>query len=308
MPNKKSKSSGSKGRAPASGTPQIPASDSPTQTKVPAPTTTSASTEDFKAKNARAKALIMSTLVPGSEPWKIAEPLELASDIWKALEEKYAPKDGTSRSSGKKNTGARDKNENEKKPSSSVSSSDFMGDWVEGKPLDKYLDLYKSDILAKAKSDLGIANVEAIPHTPKSMKQLPIPDHVLDEMRAALFPNGPPEPPKPRATTVPPASTPAAAPSAVSSTTSSQWVASPVRHDSYLSESQALAFASYDLERKKQIQVAATKVLMQKLPTRDLRLLWAVLYGGDDSPWPGSWSTVIPGVTQAAAQLKDFEV
>lgn len=38
----------------------------------------------------------MSTLVPGSEAWKIAEPLEYAADIWKALEEKYGPKDGTS--------------------------------------------------------------------------------------------------------------------------------------------------------------------------------------------------------------------
>lgn len=33
----------------------------------------------------------MSTLVPGSEPWQIAEPLEYAADIWKALEEKYGP-------------------------------------------------------------------------------------------------------------------------------------------------------------------------------------------------------------------------
>lgn len=36
----------------------------------------------------------MSTLVPGSEPWQIAEPLEYAADIWKALEEKYGPKGG----------------------------------------------------------------------------------------------------------------------------------------------------------------------------------------------------------------------
>jgi hypothetical protein len=34
----------------------------------------------------------MSTLVPGSDPWQIAEPLEYASDIWKALEDKYGPK------------------------------------------------------------------------------------------------------------------------------------------------------------------------------------------------------------------------
>ncbi len=33
----------------------------------------------------------MSTLVPGSEPWQIAEGLEYAADIWKALEEKYGP-------------------------------------------------------------------------------------------------------------------------------------------------------------------------------------------------------------------------
>lgn len=50
--------------------------------------------DEWTIKNARAKAIIMSTLVPGSEAWKIAEPLEYASDIWKALEEKYGPKDG----------------------------------------------------------------------------------------------------------------------------------------------------------------------------------------------------------------------
>jgi hypothetical protein len=53
--------------------------------------------DEWATKNARAKAIIMSTLVPGSEAWKIAEPLEYASDIWKALEEKYGPKDGKSK-------------------------------------------------------------------------------------------------------------------------------------------------------------------------------------------------------------------
>jgi hypothetical protein len=48
--------------------------------------------DEWATKNARAKAVIMSTLAPGSEAWKIAEPLEYASDIWKALEEKYGPK------------------------------------------------------------------------------------------------------------------------------------------------------------------------------------------------------------------------
>ncbi|KAF7503993.1 hypothetical protein GJ744_002921 [Endocarpon pusillum] len=46
---------------------------------------------EWTAKNARAKAIIMSTLVPGSEPWHIAEGLEYAADIWKALEDKYGP-------------------------------------------------------------------------------------------------------------------------------------------------------------------------------------------------------------------------
>ena len=48
--------------------------------------------DEWITKNAQAKALIMSTLVPGSEAWRIAEPLEYASDIWKALEAKYGPK------------------------------------------------------------------------------------------------------------------------------------------------------------------------------------------------------------------------
>jgi hypothetical protein len=48
--------------------------------------------EEWITKNAQAKALIMSTLVPGSEAWRIAEPLEIASDIMRALEAKYGPK------------------------------------------------------------------------------------------------------------------------------------------------------------------------------------------------------------------------
>lgn len=55
---------------------------------------------DWTAKNARAKAIIMSTLVPGSEPWHIAEPLEYAADIWKALEEKYGPNSQEKESDG----------------------------------------------------------------------------------------------------------------------------------------------------------------------------------------------------------------
>ncbi|KAL2395264.1 hypothetical protein ABEF93_002895 [Exophiala dermatitidis] len=370
MPNKKSKSSASKGRTAASSSSATPSQPLASSSSSSAP---AAQSEEFKAKNARAKALIMSTLAPGSEPWKIAESLELASDIWKALEEKYAPKErgsgsggvtntNTGPSSGKTGVASRsntadggDKKEiNKKLPPPPVSSSDFIGDWVEGKPLDKYLDLYKSDILAKAKSDLGkviaTANVKLGAQSPHNIRpdQLPVPDNafVLARLKELLamkqapgyplsglptnvktahsapqaVPKAAPSPrPAPPAQSAPSTESAPPAPPAQSTVTtlsapppppqthSPQWIASPVRHDSYLSESQALTFASGDLERKKQIQAAATKVLMQKLPTRDLRFLWALLYGGDDAPWPGSWSTVIPGVTQAAAQLKDLK-
>ncbi|KAL2414687.1 hypothetical protein ABEF95_001649 [Exophiala dermatitidis] len=368
MPNKKSKSSASKGRTAGPSSSIAPSQPVASSSSSSAP---AAQSEEFKAKNARAKALIMSTLAPGSEPWKIAESLELASDIWKALEEKYAPKERGSGSGGVTNTksgtssgktgvasrsntadGGDKKEINKKLPPPPVSSSDFIGDWVEGKPLDKYLDLYKSDILAKAKSDLGkviaTANVKLGAQSTHNIRpdQLPVPDNAfvlakLKELlamkqapgypkselptnlktahstpqgvpKAALSPRpAPPAPSAPStesATPAQPAIPTLSAPPVPPPTHSPQWIASPVRHDSYLSERQALSFASGDLERKKQIQAAATKVLMQKLPTRDLRFLWALLYGGDDAPWPGSWSTVIPGVTQAAAQLKDLKV
>ena len=56
------------------------------------PFQTRAQRAEWEAKNARAKAIILQTLEPGSEPWKIAEPLEYAADIWKALKDKYGPK------------------------------------------------------------------------------------------------------------------------------------------------------------------------------------------------------------------------
>lgn len=58
---------------------------------------TQLSYNEWSIKNARAKAIIMSTLVRGSEAWKIAEPLEYASDIWEALEKKYGPRDDISK-------------------------------------------------------------------------------------------------------------------------------------------------------------------------------------------------------------------
>lgn len=75
---------------------------------------------DWLEKNAHAKAIIMSTLIPGSEPWKIAEPLEYAGDIWKALEDRYAPKNDTQ--------------------GNRVERADFVNDWVDGKEMEKYRD------------------------------------------------------------------------------------------------------------------------------------------------------------------------
>ncbi len=75
---------------------------------------------DWLEKNAHAKAIIMSTLIPGSEPWKIAEPLEYAADIWKALEDRYAPKNDPE--------------------GNRLERADFVNDWVEGRDMDKYRD------------------------------------------------------------------------------------------------------------------------------------------------------------------------
>ena len=75
---------------------------------------------DWLEKNTHAKAIIMSTLIPGSEPWKIAEPLEYAADIWKALEDRYAPKNDTE--------------------GNRLERADFVNDWVDGKEMEKYRD------------------------------------------------------------------------------------------------------------------------------------------------------------------------
>jgi hypothetical protein len=77
-------------------------------------------TTEWLEKNAHAKAIIMSTLIPGSEPWKIAEPLEYASDIWKALEDRYAPKNDPA--------------------GNRLERADFVNDWVEGRDMEKYRD------------------------------------------------------------------------------------------------------------------------------------------------------------------------
>ncbi|KAI1621156.1 hypothetical protein EDD37DRAFT_147316 [Exophiala viscosa] len=245
--------------------------------------------DDFRWKNARAKALIMSTLVPGTEPYKIAESHELATDIWKALEEKYAPVN--------------------QKPKAEIGKAqdglgsfrlDFLGDWVEGKPLDKYMDMYKADPnpvwKAKSTGNGAEAQQNGISHdavtTPTNAKAGSEAKN-NQHARSTVVPRGQPE----QQFNLQPLE--AAEPALT------RWRPNHVKHDSYLSEYQALSFAGGDVQRRKQIQLAATKVLMQKLPTRELRFLWAILYGGENAPWPGFLSVVIPGVTTGTSRFRD---
>ncbi|KIV82965.1 hypothetical protein PV11_05027 [Exophiala sideris] len=244
--------------------------------------------EDFRWKNARAKALIMSTLVPGTEPYKIAESHELATDIWKALEEKYAP------------VNQKSKAEDGKGPDGLGSFRlDFLGDWVEGKPLDKYMDMYKADPnpVWKAKTTSttdvqqnGISHDAAAAPT---SAQADSEGRNKQQRRDAITP------------LVQQDRQPQLQPLTAAKSSLTTWRPNLVKHDSYLSEYQALSFAGGDVQRKNQIQLAATKVLMQKLPTCDLRFLWAILYGGESAPWPGSLSVVIPGVTTGATRFRD---
>lgn len=348
MPSKKSKTNGLKAKSPSA--PELTqAASSSSSGPVEAPTTTSAShamptlpppnfSDDFWTKNARAKALIMSTLVPGSEAWNIAEPIELPSNIMRALEEKYAPKDANGRPLRGKDLAAWDKENRGKEqntksgvpPPSDVpaesyddpTSSNFIGDFVSGRPMDKYLNVYKDKLegsiasgqlkespiatlkdLHKASIGSSLAHIaqtgrdELKPHpdlppvTPFSQLQHPLQPSALSQPRYEVEADLPiPEsfdlPPQPEAS--------------IPSTLlflSSRGKRQPIEHDSYLSEYQATVFAQNDLDRKKQMQVAVSKSLMQNLPIRELRFLWAVLYGGENAPWPGSFSAVIPGVT-----------
>ncbi|KAJ9504167.1 hypothetical protein LTR99_005903 [Exophiala xenobiotica] len=286
----------------------LPAS-SQAKSQTPAPSATATSTtrqavmqnqnpaEDFWTKNSHAKALIMSTLVPGTEPYKIAESHELATDIWKELQAKYAPAKKFL-SSGKGQIAA----------DSLQASRDFIGDWVEGKPLDKYIDMYNRD-MARA-NDQQKPQTQAAPtgqQTQQNRTAPPVGGHGHGHEDAQARTKQEEE--DALSTSVEPSQQPQPQPSGLAprdkDPAAAHWKPSPVKHDSYLSEYQALAFAGGDVQRKRQIQLAATKVLMQKLPTRDLRFLWAVMYGGDKTPWPGSLSVVIPGVTMVARRFED---
>ncbi len=355
MPNKKSKTNGLKAK-PNTAMELTQAATASVSSPVEPPTTTSAShavpmlpppnfSDDFSTKNARAKALIMSTLVPGSEAWNIAEPIELASNIMRALEEKYAPKDADGRPLRGKDLAAWDKENRDKQtstksgvpPPSDVpsemyddpTSSNFIGDFVAGKPMEKYLNMYKDKLEsatasgqskespASALEDLHKASIasslahmaktgrdETKPH-PDLARQTPT-SQLLPALTSSFTQLGPelelsiPETfdllPR-RASPMP----------ATSSFVSSRWILQPVKHDSYLSEYQATVFAQQDSDRKKQIQVAVTKSLMQNLPVRDMRLLWAVMYGGETASWPGSYTEVIPGVTNEQWRSKTYD-
>jgi hypothetical protein len=342
MPNKKSKANASKGKT------SIEPPTSAAASRVPRVPLASNMSDDFRKKNVEAKNLIMATLVPGSEAWKIAEPIELASTIMKTLEAKYAPKDATGKPLRGKDLVAWNATNTGKNELvgllgldiyDGATSTEFIEDFVAGKPMDKYMYLYREKLAAahanRLKKQSGVmAEDPSKAQTASSVADLPKTKSGKDEVKprstrpsSQAIASPPPQASnvsqsQPQArpalqspdeadlpipetfdlptqvSTSPPASSPAF----------SRWKAHPVKHESYLSEHQATLFAHHDVDRKKQIQVAATKVLMQKLPTRDLRLLWAVLYGGENAPWPGSCSSVIPGVTSLQWGGKNYEI
>ncbi|KAH0837587.1 hypothetical protein AYO21_05077 [Fonsecaea monophora] len=381
MPNKKSKPNASKGKGPAQPPGQAKATPSAPSPAIQEPAPYIPLTlpkpdvnDDFWIKNARAKALILSTLVPGSEAWKVAEPVEIASDIWRALEDHFTTKrpnvrakqggsgeasgnsavvgadasasksevdlvNGKASSSTSSSSGpiAKKPLENMDKPSipqldgtaasgpstqapshaeHTRNSADLANKLEKGKKSsavikaqleEKVMPQNRSDVQGPAQPQVqpelpsqsqsqNQAHAAAKPQPQQAQAQAPAPAPAQAEgqtQRAAPTQPSPPEQGIPRLSTLTPPG---------------RWTAQPVKHDSYLSEHQALVFAQDDPDRKKQIQVAATKVLMQKLPTRDMRLLWAVLYGGEDAPWPGSCSAVIPGVTTLRWQNKSYEM
>ncbi|OAP64437.1 hypothetical protein AYL99_00409 [Fonsecaea erecta] len=466
MPNKKSKPNASKGKSPAH-----PSAAAKAAASAPAPAVEETTpyvpltlprpsiTDDFWTKNARAKALILSTLVPGSEAWKIAEPIEIASDIWRALEDYFTPmrlkarakqpkqaKQANSADAGSAGGGpagsevatafgagaaltaatvsatghvpraASDttisKSEAKTangKPSSfnnsssgsvagkSVEKADKKMDTPKDRPptpprteatssgpsdrvplkaednhtrsisqgpddvpddvvrsiqqqqmfvdqlrahlkvaidggnppgsgidstlaasnealvqLDMQLQLYKSrpelaQAKAKAQGQGAPPNLGQSQAKAEAGAQAPVEARSPVEDQPQRKAEAPAEAQVPAQPAISQPSTPAV-PRLSTLTPSGRWKAHPVKHDSYLSEENALAFAQGFQDRKKQIQAAATKVLMQKLPTRDMRLLWAVLYGGEDAPWPGSCSAIIPGVTTMQWQNKSYEL
>jgi len=204
----------------------------PKKTKNPSPAPTISATpssaaqeaEEWRAKNARAKAIIMSTLIPGSEPWKIAEPLELASDIWKALEDRYAPKkDGEA---------------------PRTERSDFVSEWVEGKSLEKY----KTGV----RSAQMLTNFPADALVPEYNTAL-----TTEEREAAIRKRGE------RAVQV--------------NRLDSHWEAEQV-----VTEEDKKREEEKKEQHRKVAQAAAAKVLIDHMPNRDQRFLWALLHGGKE--------------------------
>ncbi|OCT49795.1 hypothetical protein CLCR_07348 [Cladophialophora carrionii] len=343
MPNKKSKNA-SKGKTTATST-------TAATSHIPQfPPLTSLS-DDFRIKNAEAKSLIMATLVPGSEAWKIAEPIPLASTIMKTLEARYAPKDAAGKPLRGKDLMAWTATNTRKNELvgllgldiyDGATSTEFIEDFVAGKPMDKYMNLYREKLaVAQAhrariasnrlaaddprKTQMASINADPSKTKMKTDKDETRPDSNLPPAQAIQSPT-------PQASNVsqsqpqaqPPLQFPddadlpipetfdlhpqlSTSPQTAGSTFSNS-KAHPVKHESYLSEHQATGFAHDDAARKQQIQVTAAKALMQKLPTRDLRLLWAVLCGGENAAWPESCSSVIPGVTSWEWGGKTYEI
>lgn len=298
--------------------------------------------DDFQRKNARAKSLIMAGLVPGSESYKMAESHELALDSWKALQEKYAPDHRVAAFSARAPLALEalrldflaDWIEGKSLDQYTERYVDLCKTYQQGEPLAKQLTTLTDgqqqngvsrDVAAQDGRD-GVSRGAAATHTrggvlhdaaaaePKrrgvSYDAATPTDPKLGSGREAHSPQQSQAVTAPRGRQQehhhqhqplpqPPAAAAAAKPTLL------PWRPKPVKHGSYLSEAQALSFAAGDAQRQTQVQLATAKVLMRKLPTRDLRFLWAVLYGGEDAPWPGSFSVFIPGVTIGISHFRD---
>jgi hypothetical protein len=326
---KKSKVNAAKGKTPAA--PELTqATIPPPSAPVEPPTSTSAAnvpptmpppnfSEDFWTKNARAKALIMSTLVPGSEAWKIAEPLELASEIMAALEEKYAPKDVNGKPLRGKELAAWDREYGRGKENRRQASLDSRGVSDDTSALTASEDAGRDQPASKDRHERqhGLAQVNGLDE-PREGAKLSGQKSAIDvsssprdrsgSLRSADHDLPIPETFDLAGQDEAKAHDHAPALSTLATTTKAALPPPQARsyftHDSYLSEHQASIFLNHDIERKAEVQDALAKALMQKLPNRDARLLWAIMYGGEEAPWPGSSLAVIPGVSEQGSMAR----
>jgi hypothetical protein len=225
----------------------------------------------------------MSTLIPGSEPWSIAEPLELASDIWRALEEKYAPKEveknvgGSGGGSGGRSVeringgggggldedvGSQGKQHGSEDGNADGNLNDTLAGNTQGSGSGTGAGT-GTDFLSSWINGKTAAQPQPSP-TATNDTTLDKPGLDPSSHQTVKPPSGPP----PNLTTG-----------------NNTDINSAKIQPTTLAQLEEMI---HDDPSRAKLQAAATKMLMQKLPTRDMRFLWAVLYGGDNAPWPGT--------------------